>query len=135
MMELRYIGEVPHIITRVGTKLEKAMKTADVVDQARLRIQDAQQMLTNLERSKAEAQSGLEAALLKGDPTAPYRAEIANITELVIDQEHEISDSVADIAYVHQVLDHHNATRIQLADVDAIATLVKPFTDFLETQK
>lgn len=133
-MELRYIQDVPCIITRRG-KMETATATADVVAQARQRIQDAQHMLTSLEQSTREAQRGLEAALLQGAPAAPHRLELANITELIADQQHEISDATADIAAVHQLLDHHAATRIRLADADAIAALVKPFTDFLETQK
>lgn len=133
-MELRYVQDVPCIITRRG-KIETATATADVVAQARQRVKDAQEMLVSLQRSKADAQAGLEAALLQGNPTAPYRAELANITELAIDQEHEVNDATADIAAVHQLLDHHAATRIRLADADALAALVKPFTDFLGTQK
>ena len=132
-MELRIIDGKPFIITRRG-KAETATPTADVVAQARLRIQDAQHMLASLKQSKAEAQTGLEAALLKGEPAAPYRAEIANITELASDQAHEISDATADIASVHQVLDHHKAAQLRLADADALAALVKPFTDFLESR-
>ena len=133
-MELRIIDGKPIIITRRG-KVETATPTADVVAQARLRIQDAQHMLASLKQSTAEAQPGLEAALLKGEPAAPYRAEIANITELASDQAHEISDATADISGVHLVIDHHKATQLKLADADALAALVKPFTDFLEKQR
>lgn len=134
-MQLRYIQNVPCIIIRVGTKLEKVTPTADVVAQARQRVNDAEAMLASLVQSTAEAQASLEAALLKGNPTAPHRTELKNITELVADQRHEISQANADIAQVHQLLDHHAATRIRLADSDALAALVKPFSDFLETQK
>ena len=129
-MELRIIDGKPFIITRRG-KAETATPTADVVAQARLRIQDAKHMLASLEQSKAEAQTSLEAALLKGEPAAPYRAEIANITELARDQAHEISDATADIEGGHQVLDHYKATQIRLADADALAALIKPFDNFL----
>ena len=91
-------------------------------------------MLASLEQSKAEAQGSLEAALLKGEPAVPYRAEIANITELASDQAHEISDATADIKGVHQVLDHYKATQIRLADADALAALIKPFDNFLMEQ-
>ena len=132
-MELRFIKDVPCIITYRG-KAETATPTADVVAQARQRINDAKDMLTSLQRSKAEAQAGLEAALLQGKPTAPYRAELANVAELEIYQANEISDSTANIAAVHQQLDHHAAARIRLADADAIAALIKPFEEFLLEQ-
>lgn len=133
-MELRIIDSKPFIVTRAGKK-ETLHQPGDVVATARQRLEDAQEMTTRLERSTADAQSGLEAALLQGKPTAAFRAELAQIKELLADQAHEIVDAEGDIAMVGQLLEHHRATQIRLADADAIAALLKPFTDFLEIQK
>lgn len=134
-MELRIIDSKPFIVTRSGKK-ETLYQPGDVVSAARQRLKDAREMTVSLKSSTAEAQRGLEAALLKGAPTDTFRAELANITELLADQAHEITDAEGDIAMVSQLLDHHRAAQIRLADADAIAALIKPFTtDFLETQK
>ena len=133
-MELRIIDGKPFIVTRSGKK-ETTYQPGDVVTTARQRLKDAREMTTSLEGSTAEAQRGLEAALLQGKPTAAFRAELAQIKELQADQAHEIVDAEGDIAMVGQLLDHHRATQIRLADADAIAALLKPFTDFLEIQK
>lgn len=132
-MELRLINGQPFIITRVCKK-ETATPAAEVVSAARQRISDATAMLTSLDQSAAEAQTGLEAALLKGQPTAPHRQELENITELMADQRQEKSEAASDISIIHQLLDQHAAVQIKLNDQAAIDALVKPFTDFLETQ-
>lgn len=130
-MELRIIDGQPIIITRAGKK-ETATPASDVVAQARQRIKNAEDMLVSLQRSTAEAQVALQAALLQGSPTAPYRAEISNVDELEIDQRHEISDATADISHVHLLLDQQAADRIRQSDAAAIAALVKPFADFIQ---
>ncbi|MDD2883084.1 MAG: hypothetical protein PHQ58_21945 [Rhodoferax sp.] len=130
-MELRIIDTKPFLVTRAGKK-ETATPTGEVVAQARQRISDARDMLRILERSRIESQTGLEAALLRGQPTEPYRLELANISELSSDQRHEISDATGDIATIEQMLDQHAAVRLRLADADAIDALIRPFETFLE---
>lgn len=133
-MELRIIDGQPFVITRAGKK-ETATPAAEVVATSRQRLKDAREMLVCLEQSTGDAQRGLESALLRGEPTATFRAELANIAELVSDQQLEITDANGDIAHIHQLRDQHAATQIRLADADAIAALIKPFTDFLENQQ
>lgn len=131
-MELRIIDGKAFIVTR-RSKHETLTPASQVVAIANQRIKEAGEMMLSLDTSTADAQRGLEAALLKDEPTATFRAELANITNLLDNKRNEITDAEGDIAMISQLLDHHKATQIRVADADAISELLKPFTDFLET--
>lgn len=133
-MELRTVDGKTRIVTKEGKK--ELVQTLDqFIAQAEKRIHDAKAMLQNLAFTRAEQQSRLEDALLSGISTTPARKELATIAELIDDQDKEVTEAQHDIAEVNALIDRDRAQQIYQQDAEAVAALVKPFTDFLQEHR
>ncbi|MFZ4626332.1 MAG: hypothetical protein ACOYNF_19125 [Rhodoferax sp.] len=132
-MELRIINDQPHIVIAVGKK-ETITPASEVIAMAHSRIAAANAMLASLAQASTDAQANLENALLRGEASAQTRIEQASLSELQVDQQHELADATADIEHVTRLIDQYRAQLIKLADQAAIAELTRPFITFLESQ-
>lgn len=130
-MQLKIVKGALHVVTMDGKK-EVAQTPAESIKQARQRISDATSMLQSLENSRQREQDRLEDALESGISTAPARRELATVTELLADQQREITDAQADITAIERLIDQHRASELFDQLSANVNRLIQPFNNFLE---